>query len=57
VFPILAPTRNIFGDLDVEVRFARYGVIVSLLDRSESMHAACVEAIAEATAPLVTVKP
>ncbi len=30
------------------------GVIVALLDRTERNHAACVEAIAEAAAPLVT---
>jgi uncharacterized protein len=30
------------------------GVIVALLDRSERSHAACVEAVEEATAPLVT---
>jgi uncharacterized protein len=33
------------------------GVIVALLDRSERMHAACAEAIAEAAAPLVTCEP
>jgi predicted nucleic acid-binding protein len=30
------------------------GVIVALLDRAERYHAACVEAVAEAAAPLVT---
>ena len=33
------------------------GVIVALLDRSERMHAACVNAIEEAAAPLVTCEP
>ena len=33
------------------------GVIVALLDRSERMHAACVTAIEEAAAPLVTCEP
>ena len=33
------------------------GVVVALLDRSERMHAACVAAIGEAAAPLVTCEP
>jgi len=33
------------------------GVIVALLDRTERNHAACVKAIAEAAAPLVTCEP